>query len=347
VVGSNIISASFSAEIDGFPVDVFKGHVIVNSITIAAPSPAFSEVPALTSSFPNLAGELISTGASGIVVVGETTLSAGGSAAAVSGILLSVIPSGYGLPVSGSSTFALTPAAIEADSMAITTGAPGVITSGVPVFLGVDGLQLDSSTISLTAEIESIGGLVFSALGGYLSGSLQTSSIGGATTSEQRGEVGTLSGAETGTIKLFTGEAPRKNYALWLERAPLGLFWVWEALRYTVFKGQKQFEFIFGCALLGIIFNDTDALEMFRLHFGMGVFFVLTQPPGILRPDKVNRRGRWAKLTPLDMAFPSTPKSCWVSPRGAASLYPTQSRMQFTRAWNDLVLIRQEALSSV
>ncbi|MCJ1246476.1 hypothetical protein MMC30_003684 [Trapelia coarctata] len=167
VIGTNVIFAGGpAATISGTVISALPGgsSVIVNGNTLPLAGPSAATPP------PVVAGQTVQTGPNGAVVIGGTTLSAGGPAATISGTVISVLPSGGGLVVGGSSTILLPgamPTAVNVGSNIITFGAPAKTISGMLVSLGTSGLEIGSTFVPVTTgEVGNIGGIIFSAFGG-------------------------------------------------------------------------------------------------------------------------------------------------------------------------------------
>ena len=166
VIGTDVIFAGGpAATISGTVISALAGgsSVIVNGKTVP-----IAGLPAPTPP-PVVAGQTIQIAPNGNVIIGGTTISAGGPAATISGTVISVLPSAGGIVVGGSTVHlpGAVPTAVNIGTNIITYNAPAKTISGKLVSLGTSGLEIGSTFLPITTgEVGSLGGIIFSAFGG-------------------------------------------------------------------------------------------------------------------------------------------------------------------------------------
>lgn len=168
VIGTDVIFAGGpAATISGTVISALPGgsSVVVNGNTMP-----LAVAPAPTP--PVVAGQIVQTGPNGAIIIGGTTITAGGPAATISGTIVSVLPSGGGLVVGGSSSIffpGAVPTAVNIGTDILTYGAPAKTISGMLVSLGASGLEIGSTFLPITTgEVGNLGGIIYSAFGGSL-----------------------------------------------------------------------------------------------------------------------------------------------------------------------------------
>lgn len=147
IVGTVNMAPGAQGTVGGTPIKVSSGFVVAGGGNTVIPLPA-DPVPPL----PTIAGNPIITAPGGAVVVGGNTITAGGAAATIGGTVISVLPSGKGVVVDGS-TKAL-PAAPQA---------PLPTLAGQPVQAGPNGaLIIGGTAVTPGGAPITVGGTTFS-----------------------------------------------------------------------------------------------------------------------------------------------------------------------------------------
>lgn len=201
--GTTITAGGPAATLSGTVISVLPGgsSVVVNGNTKLL---AVAPVPTP----PVVAGQIVQTGPNGAVIIGGTTITAGGPAATISGTIVSVLPSGGGLVVGGSSSIffpGAVPTAVNIGTDILTYGAPAKTISGMLVSLGASGLEIGSTFVPITTgEVGNLGGIIYSAFGG----SLGASPTGGKSNSSAPAtKTATPGGSSSGGVQIPTGSA--------------------------------------------------------------------------------------------------------------------------------------------
>jgi len=203
VGGTTITAGGPAATLSGTVVSVLPGgsSIIMNGNTVP-----LAVAPAPTP--PIVAGQTVQTGPNGAVIIGGTTITAGGPPVTISGIIISVLPSGGGLVIGASSTIVFPgaiPSAVNIGTDVLTYGAPAKTISGMLVSLGASGLEIGSTFVPITTgEVGNLGGIIYSAFGGGLG----ASPTGGKSNSTALAtSTATPGGTSSGDIPTPTGSA--------------------------------------------------------------------------------------------------------------------------------------------
>jgi hypothetical protein len=180
--GQTITPGGAPITVSGAVVSVLPGDggvVVGGSSTILLPS----------TTFPDIAGQPIQTAPGGGIIVGGQTITAGGSAATISGTVITVLPSGGGLIVGGSTI--LLPGATET-----IAGQPVLTASGGGIIIG-------GQTISAGGPPATISGEIISVLpngGGVVVGSSSTLFLNPVPTAVEIGSITIVEGASAVTV---------------------------------------------------------------------------------------------------------------------------------------------------
>lgn len=229
VIGTNILSAGGPAvTVSGTVISALRGgsSIVVNGNTVP-----LAVVPVPTR--PIIAGQTVQIGPNGAVIIGGTTITAGGPPAIISGTIISVLPSGGGLVVGASGTIILAgalPSAVNIGTDVLTYGAPARTISGTLFSLGASGLEVGSAFVPITmGEVGNLGGIIYSAFGGSLGASptrgksngtaltTTTATLGGSSSTGLQVPTGsaTTSGPASARTNT-TGDAGRAKDDIWL-----------------------------------------------------------------------------------------------------------------------------------
>ncbi|MCJ1229032.1 hypothetical protein MMC12_005696 [Toensbergia leucococca] len=179
--GQTLTAGGPAATISGTVISVLPSGagLLVGSSTYAIPSSA--------PGFTTFDGQAIQTAANGNIILSSTTLSAGGPAATISGIPLSVLPNGAGLLISTSTvslptssipqsiftvagdTFTAAPTGFVINGTALSSDGSAIAVSGTVISLGPSGLRIGSTTVPLiasaTRSVSLVSGMITSSLG--------------------------------------------------------------------------------------------------------------------------------------------------------------------------------------
>jgi hypothetical protein len=219
VLEESSISANDLVTIDGTPVLISSGVFITGSQTDILPTGLTTILLPVSNS--------VDGPASVAIFIGESAVSS-----------YEVFTTIYGPPVLGdadsstveTSSLALKsdlspfpiPTEIEMGTITVSANSPAITVSGVVISLGASGLEVGSSDAPLTASVECIGGLIFSALGGQIPALKNTAPT--EMTSNNRLFTGIATPEGSGfavnttvvPLQLFTGDSSKMRNVLWL-----------------------------------------------------------------------------------------------------------------------------------